>query len=33
LYDITVTNEDTGTLIARSQDQAFRKDEWIVPEK
>jgi acyl-CoA thioesterase len=33
LYDITVTNEDTGALIARSQDQAFRKNEWIVPEK
>jgi acyl-CoA thioesterase len=33
LYDITVTNEDTGALIARSQDQAFRKEAWIVPEK
>ena len=31
LYDITVTNEDTGELIAKSQDQAFRKDERIVP--
>lgn len=29
LYDITVINEDTGVLIARSQDQAFRKDDWI----
>ena len=29
LYDITVTNEDTGELIAKSQDQAFRKDEII----
>lgn len=32
LYDITVTNEDTGALIARSQDQAFRKNERLVPE-
>jgi acyl-CoA thioesterase len=32
LYDITVTNEDTGALIARSQDQAFRKKEHLVPE-
>jgi acyl-CoA thioesterase len=30
LYDITVTNEDTGELIAKSQDQAFRKNEIIV---
>ncbi|MEX1300482.1 MAG: hotdog fold thioesterase [Desulfotignum sp.] len=33
LYDITVTNEDTGALIARSQDQAYRKNERLVPEK
>ena len=32
LYDITVTNKDTGALIARSQDQAFRKNERLVPE-
>ena len=32
LYDITVTNQDTGVLIARSQDQAFRKNEHLVPE-
>ncbi|MFO7988259.1 MAG: hotdog fold thioesterase [Desulfotignum sp.] len=32
LYNITVTNEDTGALIARSQDQAFRKNERLVPE-
>ncbi len=32
LYDITVINEDTGDLIAKSQDQAYRKKEWIVPE-
>jgi acyl-CoA thioesterase len=32
LYDITVTNQDTGALIARSQDQAFRKNERLVPE-
>jgi acyl-CoA thioesterase len=33
LYDITVTNEDTGALIARSQDQAYRKNDRLVPEK
>lgn len=32
LYDIKVYNEDTGELIAKSQDQAFRKEEWFVPE-
>ncbi len=32
LYDITVTDEDTGELIAKSQDQAYRKKDWIVPE-
>ncbi len=32
LYDIQVFNEATGALIARSQDQAFRLDDWIVPE-
>ncbi|MCF8124957.1 MAG: hotdog fold thioesterase [Desulfotignum sp.] len=32
VYDITVINEDTGSLIAKSQDQAYRKKEWIVPE-
>lgn len=30
LYDITVSNEKTGELIARSQDQAYRKDQWII---
>ncbi|MEE4363989.1 MAG: hydroxyphenylacetyl-CoA thioesterase PaaI [Desulfotignum sp.] len=32
VYDITVTNEDTKALIAKSQDQAYRKKDWIVPE-
>lgn len=32
LYDITVINQDTGTLIAKSQDQAFRKNERLVPD-
>lgn len=32
MYDITVTNEDTGALIAKSQDQAYRKNERLVPE-
>jgi acyl-CoA thioesterase len=31
MYDITVTNEDTGALIAKSQDQAYRKNERLVP--
>ncbi len=32
VYDITVINEDTKALIAKSQDQAYRKKDWIVPE-
>jgi acyl-CoA thioesterase len=32
VYDITVINEATRDLIAKSQDQAYRKKEWIVPE-
>ena len=32
MYDITVHNGDTGQLIAKSQDQAFRKDTWFVPD-
>ncbi len=32
LYDITVINEDTGELIAKSQDQAYRKKDRILPE-
>ena len=30
LYEITVTEEKTGTLIARSQDLVYRKKEWFV---
>ncbi len=29
LYDIRVCNADTGDLVAKSQDQAYRLDEWI----
>jgi acyl-CoA thioesterase len=32
LYDIKVYKEDTGELIAKSQDQAYRKNKWFVPE-
>lgn len=31
MYTIKVFNEDTGELIAKSQDQAYRKNEWFVP--
>jgi acyl-CoA thioesterase len=30
LYDITVVEEKTGTLIARSQDVVYRKKAWFV---
>lgn len=31
LYDITVINQRTGELIAKSQDMVYRKKEWFVP--
>lgn len=31
LYDITVSNQATGEVIARSQDLVYRKKEWFVP--
>jgi len=31
LYEIKVYNEDTGDLIATSQDLVYRKKEWFVP--
>ena len=33
LYDITVTEETSGTLIACSQDLVYRKKQWFVPPK
>ena len=30
VYDIKVFNEDTKELIARSIDQAYRKEQWFV---
>jgi len=30
LYDITVVEEQTGTLIARSQDLVYRKKQWFI---
>jgi len=32
LYSIKIYNKDSGELIAKSQDQAYRKNEWFVPE-
>jgi acyl-CoA thioesterase len=32
LYNIKVYNKNTGELIAKSQDQAYRKNQWFVPE-
>ena len=31
VYDIVVSNEVTGEVIARSQDLVYRKKEWFVP--
>ena len=31
LYEITVTEEKSGKIIARSQDLVYRKKEWFVP--
>jgi acyl-CoA thioesterase len=31
LYAIRIFNKLTGELVAKSQDQAYRKDEWFVP--
>ncbi|MBA3012385.1 MAG: hotdog fold thioesterase [Proteobacteria bacterium] len=33
LYDIVIYNEATGEVIAKSQDQAYRMNQWIVPEQ
>ena len=32
LYTIVVVNKNTGEIIAKSQDQAYRKHKWFVPE-
>ena len=32
LYDITIRDERTGELVAKSQDLVYRKKEWFVPE-
>jgi len=31
LYNIKIYNKDSGELIAKSQDQAYRKNDWFVP--
>lgn len=31
LYDITIRDERSGELVARSQDLVYRKKEWFVP--
>jgi acyl-CoA thioesterase len=33
LYDITVRDELTGELVAKSQDLVYRKNEWFVPKE
>ena len=32
LYDITIRDDRTGELVAKSQDLVYRKKEWFVPE-
>jgi len=32
LYDITVRNDRTGAVVARSQNLVYRKKEWFVPD-
>ena len=32
LYTIKIYNENTGELLAKSQDQAYRKNKWFVPQ-
>ncbi len=31
LYDITIRDDRTGELVAKSQDLVYRKNEWFVP--
>jgi len=31
LYTVNIYNEATGELIAKSQDQAYRKNKWFEP--
>ncbi len=31
LYDITIRDERTGALVAKSEDLVYRKKEWFVP--
>ena len=31
LYNIKIYNKNTGELVAKSQDQAYRKKEWFIP--
>jgi acyl-CoA thioesterase len=33
LYQISIKNEATGEVIAKSQDLVYRKKEWFVPEE
>ncbi len=32
LYDITIRNDRTGALVAKSQDLVYRKKEWFMPD-
>lgn len=33
LYDISIKNDRTGEIVAKSQDLVYRKKEWFVPNK
>jgi len=31
VYDITIKDDRTGEIVAKSQDMVYRKKEWFVP--
>ena len=33
LYDITIRDDNTGEIVAKSQDMVYRKKEWFVPKE
>ena len=33
LYDITIRDDRTGELVAKSHDLVYRKKEWFVPDE
>ncbi|MCW8799495.1 MAG: thioesterase, partial [Desulfobacter sp.] len=32
LYDITIKDDRTGEMVAKSQDLVYRKKEWFIPD-